>query len=268
MRWALLALLAALALPAPAAAQRTISLSGSTSALPLVADLAYFYGREHRRAPRFDLVGGGTMAGLTDTKRRIVDGGMISRALRPDDPPGLVLTPFALSAVCLVTNADNPVPGVGRAQMQDLLAGRLTHWSQVPGSPRTDAIIPVTYAPGAGARTVFDSVFVDAATLIAYAPRVFRTAVQVRDFVRATPAAWGYVDAAFRRGLHTMRYEGVPCTRATVAGGAYPASRPFGIVTRGRPRGELARFLRWVRTSRKAKKVIATRYIPLSRSGQ
>jgi hypothetical protein len=38
---------------------------------------------------------------------------------------------------------------------------------------------------------------------------------------------------------------------------AYPAQRPLDVVTRG----ALARFLRWVRTSRKARAAIATRYI-------
>ena len=86
---------------------------------------------------------------------------MVSRNLGPGDPPGLVLTAFALSGVCLVTNAGNPVPGLTRAQVQDLVAGRVTNWSQVPGSTRTDAIVPVALDLTAGARLVFESVFVD-----------------------------------------------------------------------------------------------------------
>ena len=83
----------------------------------------------------------------------------------------------------------------------------------------------------------------------------------MREFVEATPAAWGYVDVAFTDGLHVLRYDGVACDRATIRSGAYPAQRPLGIVTRGRPRGPVARFLRWVATSRKARQVIATRYL-------
>ena len=43
-----------------------------------------------------------------------------------------------------------------------------------------------------------------------------------------------------------------------------PAQRPLGVVTKGAPKGALRRFLRWVATSRKAREVIATRYIPRS----
>ena len=88
----------------------------------------------------------------------------------------------------------------------------------------------------------------------------------MRDFVRATPAALGYVDLAYARELHSAPYEGIACTQATIRSGAYPARRPLGFVTRGRPRGETARFLRWIARSRTARRVIATRYVPLTPS--
>jgi phosphate transport system substrate-binding protein len=199
--------------------------------------------------------------------RRIVDVGLVARNLAPDDPQGLVLSPIANSGVCLVTNRSNLVPGIDRAQIQSLVAGTLVSWTQVPGSTRTDAIVPVGFDESAGARSVFVSVFVDLATPIAYQPRTFGNSTQMRDFVRATPAAFGYVDLAFARQLHAVPYEGVPCTRATIKSGQYPAHRPLGFVTRGRPRGETARFLHWIRHSGKARRVIASRYVPITTPG-
>lgn len=260
-----IALVIWLAAARPAPASHTISMSGSSVAHAVLADLAYFYGRTRAHPPRFQLVGGGTGIGMADAARGVVDAGMVSRELAPGDPPGLVLTRFALSGLCLVTNRENPVPGLTRAQVQDLVAGRVTSWSQIPGAARADAIVAAAVARSSGARQVFESVFVDAATLIAYAPRTFSAAAQVRDYVAATPASWGYVDLALTARVHALRFEGVPCTRGTVRSGAYPARRPLGVVTRGRPRGELARFLRWVATSRKARQVIATRYVPRPR---
>jgi phosphate transport system substrate-binding protein len=164
--------------------------------------------------------------------------------------------------VCLVTNASNRVPGITRAQLQDIVAARVTNWSQIPGSARTDAIVPVTLDPSTGTRLVFDSVFVDIGTPVLYPARTFDTSPQVRDFIEATPAAFGYVDLAVAGPLHTLTYQGVACTRTTIRNATYPAQRPLGVVTRGKPRGALKRFLRWVATSRKARQVIATRYIP------
>jgi phosphate transport system substrate-binding protein len=260
-RAALLAAVLVLASAAPARAA-TISMSGSSVAQAVLADLAYFYGREHPQ--RFAFVAGGSGTGIADAYRGVVSAGMVSRNLGPSDPPGLVLSPFALSGVCLVTNVSNPVPGLTRAQVQDIVAGRVTSWSQVPGSTRTDAIVPVALDPSGGAPQVFESVFVDINTPVLWQPRIFAAAAQVRDFVESTPAAFGYSDLAFATRLHTLSYDGVPCTRATIATGAYPAQRPLGIVTKGPPRGAVKRFVDWIHRSRKARQVIATRYLPMS----
>jgi phosphate transport system substrate-binding protein len=257
---------AAFASAAPAA-RRTITFSGSQPTAALTADLAYFYRHSVRHPPRFSIVGGNTGTGIADVQRRIVDVGLVSRDLAPDDPKGLVLSPIANSGVCLVTNRSNPVPGVNRAQIQSLVAGTLVNWTQVPGSTRTDAIVPVAYDESVGAQSVFLSVFVDLSTPIAYHPRRFAIPVQMRDFVRSTPAAFGYVDLVFASELHAIPYEGVPCTRATIKSGRYPAHRPLGFVTRGRPRGETARFLHWIRHSRKARRVVASRYVPITTPG-
>ena len=130
------------------------------------------------------------------------------------DPAGLTLSPFALSGVCLVTNRVNPVPGITRAQFQDIVAGRVTSWSQVPGSTRTDAIVPVTLDHTTGTRLVFESVFLDVGTPVAYMPRTFDTSPQARDFVAATPAALGYVDLAYAGPLHVLSLPGRPRARA------------------------------------------------------
>jgi len=96
----------------------------------------------------------------------------------------------------------------------------------------------------------------------------FTASAQVRDYIAETPAAFGYVDLEFARPLHAVPYEGVPCTRKTIKSGKYPAHRPLGFVTRGKPRGETARFLHWIRHSRKARRVIATRYVPVTTPGR
>ena len=109
---------------------------------------------------------------------------------------------------------------------------------------------------------MFVSTFVDLATPLAYQPRTFSTPQQVRSYVLGTPGAWGYVDFAFTRGLHVVPYEGVSCSRASIAAGTYPGGSEIAFVTRGAPRGAAARFIRWARTSAVARKIVRTRYVP------
>ena len=254
------------AAPEAAAEREPITMSGAVPAAALVADLAYFHRRAVDRPPRFEIVGGNTVTGLADVSRRVSDVGLVTRPLAPGDPPGLVLTPLAVSGICLVTSRSNPVPGLTRGQVQDLVAARVTTWAQIPGSTRADAIVAGTLVAGAGARSIFEATFLDAATPILDAARTWVTDAQLRDFVRATPNAWGYVDLAFSAGLHAVPFDGVPCTRATVASGAYPARTVIGLVTRGAPRGRVARFIRWIRRSPKARRVITTRYVAATRA--
>ena len=257
-------LLGTAVLAAPAAAPAaTVEISGSSTTLPLVADLAWFYRHDVERPARFSILGGGTDAGVADAARGIVDIGLASRGPRPTDPRDVTFTPFAASGVCLVTNTANPLPGLTQAQLAELVAGRATSWSQVAGAARTDAIRSAGLALGTGARSVFFATFVAPDAAVAEPERTFTTAAQVRDYVRANAAAWSYVDLAFTAGLHVVPFEGVTCTRATVASGAYPGRRELSFVTRGEPSAAAARFIRWVRTSSVARRVIATRYVPV-----
>jgi phosphate transport system substrate-binding protein len=244
-------------------AQTTVTMSGDQVVQALVADLAYFYRHSVPNPPRFGLSGGNTSTGIADTERGVSDGGLVSRNLLASDPKGLVLTPLAISGICLISSRANPVPSITRAQLQDIVAARVTSWSQIPGSRRTDAIVPVARTLSTGAGQVFQSVFVDVTTPVAWTPVTVMTSAQLRDYVEQTPAALGYVDLALTEPVHVIDYEGVGCTRATIKDGSYPARRPLGVVTRGSPRGALARFLRWATTSAKARQVISTRYIPM-----
>ena len=252
------------AAPAPAHTAATTSqirISGSNTALPLVADLAFFYRRSVRHPPRFNIVGGGTQAGIVDAARGISDIGMSSRGRDPSDPAGTVFSRFARSAVCLVTSKDNPVPGFSRDQVQSLVSGQTTNWSQIAGSARTDDTIAAGLGPGTGERNAFLRLFVDLDTPVAYTQRTLANARQVRQYIEGTPNAWGYVDFAFSSGLHVLPFDGVPCTKTEILAGRYPGIFDVNYVTHGAPKGAVKRFVDWTRTSRLAHRIISTRYV-------
>jgi phosphate transport system substrate-binding protein len=263
-----LAAAAVLALTAPgtahgAAKAPEIHISGSNTALPLVADLAFFYRRSVKEPPRFSIVGGGTQAGVVDAARGISDIGMASRGKDPSDPAGAVFTTFARSALCLVTNKENPVPGLDHGQIQSLVGGEATTWPQIAGSPRSDTIIGAGLGPGTGEYSSFLRLFVDLATPVKFVQRTLASSRQVRQYIEGTPYAWGYVDFAFTSGLHVVPYQGIPCARPQILDGTYPGTFDVSYVTRGTAKGAVKRFIDWTRTSRAARRVIATRYVPV-----
>lgn len=250
------------AAPAAAAGTPTITIDGSETTLALVADLAYFYRKTQPRPPRFTLTGGGTPLGIADAFRGTVQVGLAARDPAPDDPSSLVFTPAAYSAVCLVTHPSNPVSNVTRATLQGIASGAVSTWPAFGGSTRTDAIHLFGFPPGEGAQAVFERFFLDPGTPQNYSPARVQTSSELRVAVLSDPSAFGWIDLAYTRGLNVVRYEGIPCTRATVASGAYPARRGLNMVTRGQPTGAVARFIRWIHTSPLARRIVTTRYIP------
>jgi len=171
---------------APAHAAVTIRMSGEPVTQALVSDLAYFYRYQTGRTARFELTGGGSSAGISDTVRGISDAALVSRPLSPQDPAGLTLTPLAISAICLVSNRANPVPALSRAQVQDIVAARVSSWAQIPGARSAGPIVPVDLGPTSGSGRVFENVFVDVGTPFAWRPVSLQTTAQARDYVEQT----------------------------------------------------------------------------------
>lgn len=248
------------ATPAPA-----ITISGSETTGALVADLIWYYRHAVTHPPRFRLAEGGTAAGVADAFRGVSAIGLAARDRDPADPVGLTFTPVALSGVCLVANPRNAVAAITRAQFADIAAGTITTWDRLPGATATGPIALVGYPDGEGAQVVVESAF-----LGPQAPRLFpgmlrlQVAPAVRAAVLEAPGGLGWVDAAYADGLRRLTVDGVPCTKRTIADGTYPARRGLNFVTRGTPKGAVARFITWTRTSRRARAVVATRFVPPS----
>ena len=218
--------------PHGARSRGRISLSGSNVALPLVADLAFYYRRAVRHPPRFTLTGGGSAAGLSDTARGIVDVGLTIRPRSPTIPPGWCAAARRERRLLVPPNRANPIPSLNRAQIQDLVSGRVTVWEHVAGAPMTGR----SPRPRRGRRRA-------SARCSSRPSSTSRRARLPPADVQHAPAGAllgardaqrvGYVDFAFTRGLHVVPYEGVPCSRASIAAGIYPV----GARSRSYPRG-------------------------------
>ena len=119
---------------ATASAKTTISMSGSTSVAPLAAKLAKGYLKAHPGSVSFRLAQGGSDVGVADVAAGRVSIGNSSRDPKGSDPGGLVWSRIARDAICIATNANNPVSGLTQAQVQAIFSGQVRNWSQVPGA--------------------------------------------------------------------------------------------------------------------------------------
>ena len=183
--------------------RRQISLSGSNAALPLVADLAFYYRRAVRHPPRF-------LAHRRRQPHRAERRGARHRRRRPDDPAALARRSRRAGAPagsprerCLHRHQPRQ-PDASRStarRIQDLVSGRVTAWEHVAGAPITGADRPGRAGAVDGAAFGVRLDLRRPRHAARLRPTDIQHAQQVRSYVLGTPGAWGYVDFAFTRGL-------------------------------------------------------------------
>jgi phosphate transport system substrate-binding protein len=249
---------------ADAAAKPVITMSGSTSVAPLAVKLIKAYIRKFPKRASFKLAQGGSDVGIADVAAGRVTIGNSSRDAKPSDPGGLVFNKIARDAICLATHPSNKLGNLSQAQVQDIFSGAVRDWGQVPGATVSGPIDLVVRTPASGTQDAFQKLFMVNAKVLPNAPAKASNGL-VQSSVASDPQAIGYLSYAFTKGLNDAAYQGVACTLRTAKAGQYPGSRNFWMVTRGKPakKSPVAKFLKWVRHSKKANKIIATEWVPL-----
>ena len=240
----------ALVVPAGAAAKRLI-IDGSTSMLPLVQKLAAAYHKEYPRIPAPKVGGGQTAIGISDAHAGRVDIGMASR----DPIPGVI------------TNTANPLPNLSQETVQGIFSGDIRDWSNVPGSKLTGPIDLFDRDGASGTQDAFQNIFLGESLKISPSATQESSEGLEVNAVGGDTSAIGFVSfaATLNGGVHTVDYEGIPCTLPNAKSGQYGGVRNFWFVTKGVPKGEAAKFIDWVTKpgNLTARKIISSEWIAI-----
>jgi phosphate transport system substrate-binding protein len=216
----------------------------------------------------FRVLQGGSNVGINDASRGRVSMGMASRDVLPTDPGGLVFTRIARDAICIVTHPSNPVNNISRQTLQQLYAGGsppggvITHWANVPGSPRSDTVVLYGRNNTSGTFDAFNGIFMAPLSQKTYPGQVASNGL-VAQGVKGDPQGIGYVSFAFTGGLNAIPYNGVACTLRNAKSGSYTGVRSFNVVTKGAPIGGVKKFLKWIKKDKKADKIVSSECVPV-----
>ena len=207
--------------------------------------------QEVRRPPRFSIVGGNSEAGVADVSRGIVDVAMVSRPRAPGDPARLSSrrSPRARSAWS-PTGATRCrawiVPGSGA------VGGPLTAWERIAARAAPDRSSTPRSRPGRR-RSPSSSRRWSTRRPSSRTRRGLLTAAPVRAFMRHAGSV-GLRRPGLHRGVARRAVRG----RAVHAANGGTAATPGGASSRWSPAahhpGRCARFLRWIRTGRTARR--------------
>jgi len=232
---------------APQTTPATLTLSGSTTVLPIAQAVADAYMKAHPGA-NIQVSGGGSGVGIQAIINEKVDIGMssadVTAAQKAQDPSMNIIT-IAHDGIAIIVNPANTIPDISLAQVQQIYSGNITSWSSisgagVPGSG--NQIVLVGRDSSSGTRSYFDS-FVMKGVNDSLSMHEDNSNGAVAQEVAQTPGAIGYVSIGFLsssvKAVPILMPDGstIAPSVATVKDKTYPIHRDLYMITNGQPTG-------------------------------
>ncbi|MFU4581424.1 phosphate ABC transporter substrate-binding protein [Pseudomonas aeruginosa] len=247
--------------------KQTITISGSSTIAPLMAEIGKRFEAQHPGV-HVDVQSGGTSRGIQDVRNGLASIGMVSRALNPNEQD---LRPFIIArdGIALIVHASNPLTSISSAQVVGLYTGRLSDWRQL--GEELGPVVKVHKAEGRSTLELFLKHFhLDNAAV--HPDLVIGDNQQGIKSVAGNPLAIGYVSIGSaeyeaRQGtpIKLLALDGLPASTATLLAGSYPLSRELNLVVRGEPDATTQALLAFAQSNEVADLVEEHAFIPAPR---
>ncbi len=241
----------------------TITISGSTTVLPVVQTVAEIYMDEHANAD-IQISGGGSGVGVTAAKEGTADIGMLSRALKDSEKTGSSLSEFVIGrdGIALIAHPSNPVSDLSPDQIKDIYLGKITNWKEVGGSDME--IVLIGRDSASGTREFFTEYVLnkeDAAKTM----QEYNSNGAVKTAVSQTPGAIGYVSIEYiDDSVKAFTISGVEATVENVISGVYKINRPLLLITNGEPEGLAKDFIEYILSAAGQKIIAENGFVPVA----
>ncbi|MEZ4710488.1 MAG: phosphate ABC transporter substrate-binding protein [Caldilineaceae bacterium] len=254
-----------------------IRIAGANSMRPVLLALTEEFSRRYANVV-FDLRGGGSTLGQQDVAAGQID--LAASILTPPaaDAPvapelsALVRTPIGIDGLAIVVHHTNKVAGLTLVQLRDIFDGKILNWQEVGGS--NGDIQLVSREDGSGARILFEE-RVMGPEQVSLTAIVMPTSADVVDFVGKNPLAIGYVSRSFvaaqlveidpdgasapadqpaatplangaESSVQVLALDGELPYVNKLAAQQYQLVYPMFLVSKGAPKGWIARFVDFV----------------------
>jgi len=219
-----------------------ITIAGSTSIQPFIEKVAEKFTEGHPEI-RINVQGGGSTAGVQATLNKTCDIGMSSRYLKPEEQ-GLHTVLIAQDGIAIIVHRDNSVENLTLPQVRDIFSGKITNWQELGGT--NEQIITVTREEGSGTRAAFERLIMGEAT-ISDACLVQDSNGAVREIIATTHPGIGYISVELvDEREKAIGIDGIKPTRKNITSGRYKIVRPFLLLLRTKPAGNIKVFIDYI----------------------
>lgn len=222
----------------PAAEDKTLRISGSSTIAPVMEEIARRYSISHPDVA-VEVSAGGSNQGIQDVQVGESDIGMVSRLLKSEET-GFETFTIARDGVSLLLHEKNPVTDLSQQQIVDIYTGKVNSWKEVGG---TEAPIEVLSKSKNHATASLFSDYFGLEINSIQADQLVGDNQDVMQAVLDNSNAIGYVSigAAEYNIIHGMPVkllplEGVDATIQNVSSGEFPLARPLNLITAQLPK--------------------------------
>jgi phosphate transport system substrate-binding protein len=241
---------ACLMIGAGAAFAENIVIKGSTTVLPIAQATLEAYMKANPGAS-ISLSGGGSGEGL----KAIIDGtadiGNSSREIKKTEielakSKGVtpVETVVAIDAIVPIVNPKNPVKNLTLDQLSQIFQGKITNWKEVGGDDLE--IVVVSRDSSSGTFEAWGELVLKGAKV---SPRAQLQASNgaIVQTVSKNKYALGYIGLGYLdKTVKALTVNGINASEKTALSKEYPVSRFLYMYTKGEPKGETAKFIKFV----------------------
>lgn len=238
----------------------SITISGSTSVMPLSEELGQAFMDEHPDV-KINVAGGGSSAGIKAAQEGTADIGASSRELTESEQKNLHVYEIARDGIAIVVNPENPVTDLSLSQVAQIFAGEITNWKQVGGPDAPISV--VTREDGSGTRDAFEEIVLGEGQRIQATAIIQNSTGAIINTINIDPNAIGYISiGSINDYVKPIKIDGVEPTEENVKTGNYRISRPFLYLTKEEPTGVVKAFIDWV-LSPEGQEIVGEEFIPV-----
>ena len=227
-----------------------ITISGSTTVLPIAQATAEVFMDKHPEI-NISVRGGGSSVGIASVMAGTSDIGSASRhaktkelATAREKGINLYENIIANDGIAVIINPENNVNNLTMEQIKNIYTGKISNWKEV-GGPSLPIVV-ISRDVSSGTFEVFNKKVLNNAKCIDGALMLASNNV-VATIVSNTPGAIGYVGLGYITDkVKALKVNNVEPSKETVQNNKYQISRTLNMYTKGKPKGLVKQYIDFI----------------------
>jgi phosphate transport system substrate-binding protein len=251
-----------------AIAADSLVIKGSTTVLPITQAALDVYMKENKGV-QISLSGGGSGEGIKALIDKIADIANSSREIKKEEislasAKGVkpVAHIVAYDALIPIVHPKNKVKGLSADQLSLIYQGKITNWKEVGGEDLK--IVVISRDSSSGTFESWDH-FVMKKTKVTPRAQMLASNGAIVTAIAKNRYAISYVGMGYlNKSVKALEVNGVAASAATALSKQYPFSRELYMYTNGEPKGDVAKFIAFLKSASGQSIVQKAGFVPIA----